>query len=564
VLRERPIDDGLFEDFQRELEALETFRDQYRSFYGFAGMDRDDPDVQRMVEAMAFFSARTRREADRALARHEHRALEQLFPYLLSPMPSMALLAVEGARAMADARTLPAGTEILVTAGDKLTDRSAVTGELSFRTLRALRVRPIDVDGNSVELLRLGDQGWELRFDISSGAPQIDPLNHLDLQINPQGDLVAALRLHHALRRSLRGVSYSFVGARGPERSTKRISFEAPPDDAEVDPFANPIERFRRFLHFPASALALRVPIDSSPAEWTTVKLRFHLDAHWPAGLGIGPRSFLLHATPVINLRREPAEPIPFDGTKARGQVAHPDPSQGWRPRDLVAVYRSAADGLAPLLPETLARSAGQGDCYGVETLGRGLDRQVWLDVDVPGAFEQPTTIVAEAEWYQPAAARLFEADLTAVPASRHIERVRWELARPLQESKDSPLTERRDRLARLLDLSARAEPTAADLAFLIEVLGAADSELFSRVVRNIAELTREDGPDAHSPSGQKQVFVIKVKRLVPALRPAADLLFSRIPELLAVWYDLPAVTVRAEIDGDDEDVQYVYRPKET
>jgi hypothetical protein len=94
-------------------------------------------------------------------------------------------------------------------------------------------------------------------------------------------------------------------------------------------------------------------------------------------------------------------------------------------------------------------------------------------------------------------------------------------------------------------------------------VLGAADSELFSRVVRNIVELERADGPDAHSASGQKKVFVIKVRRLVAALRPAADLLFSRIPELLAVWYDLPAVTVRAAIEGDDEDVEYVYRPKE-
>jgi type VI secretion system protein ImpG len=561
MLRERPIDDGLFQDFQKELEALETFRDQFRSFYGFAGLDRDDPDVQRMVEAMAFFSARTRREADRALGRYEHRALEQLYPYLLSPMPAMALLTLDGTRAMADARTLPAGTEILVNANDPA--RPGVSGELSFRTLRELRVRPIDVDPGSVELIRLGDQGWELRFTVSSGAPQIDPLNHLDLHINPQGDLVAALRLHHALRRSLRGVSYAFVGARALERTTKRISFEAPPDAPEVDPFANPLERFRRFLHFPAAALALRVPIEGSPAEWSVLRLRFHLDARWPAGLGIGPRSFLLHATPMINLRREPAEPIPFDGTKARGQVAHPDPAQGWRPRDLVAVYRSAADGLAPLLPEALGRPGSPGDGYGVETQGRGLSREVWLDVQLPAAFEKPTTIVAEAEWYQPAAARLFEAELTAVPATRHIERVRWEVARPLQESKDSALCERRDRLVRLLDLSSRPTPSAADLSFLVEVLGGADNELFARVLRNIAALEREESPDAHSATGQKQVFVVKVRRLVAALRPAADLLFSRVPELLALWYDLPAVTVRAQIEGDDEDVEYVYRPKE-
>jgi type VI secretion system protein ImpG len=559
MLRHRPIDDGLFQDFQRELEALETFRDQFRSFYGFAGLERDDPDVQRMVEALAFFSARTRREAERALVRHERRALEQLFPYLLSPMPSMALLAVEGARAMSDPRTLPAGTEVLVTAGGD-PDQPGPAGELVYRTLRPLRVRPVDIEPDSLELSRLGAQGWELRLTVSSGAPQIDPLERLELHVNPQGDLVAALRLYHALARSLRGVSYTFTGARLPERTTKRVSFAGQPDAAEVDPFANPIERIRRFLHFPLAALGLRIPIDQSPAEWTSLRLRLHLDPSWPAGLGVTPRSFLLHVTPMINLTRSPAEPIAFDGTRTRAQVAHPDPAKGWRPRDLLAVYRSTAEGLEAVPPASLSR---EGECYGVETSGGNLERELWLDLQLPRAFEQPTTVVAEAEWFQPAAARLFEGTLAAVPASRHIERVRWELVRPLQESLDSPLTERRDRLERLLEMSARSEPSAPDLAFLLDLLGAASNELFSRVVRNIEALEAEEGPDARSPSGQKKVYRVKVRRLPPALRPAADLLFSRVPELLATWYDHPSVTVRVAIEGDDRDVEIAYTAEE-
>jgi type VI secretion system protein ImpG len=550
---------GLFQDFQRELEALEAFRDQFRSFYGFAGLERDDPDVQRMVEALAFFSARTRREAERALERHERRALEQLFPYLLSPMPSMALLAVDGARATSDARTIPAGTEVLVTAGGEPGGRGP-TGELSYRTLRPLRVRPVDVEPASVELRRLGDRGWELRLRVSSAAPQIDPLDQLELHVNPQGDLVAALRLYHALGRCLRGVSYSFPGTRAAERTTRRVSFAPPPDAPGTDPLANPLERFRRFLHFPLAALGLRVPIDASPAEWSALELRFHLDAGWPSGLGVAPRAFLLHVTPMINLVRATAEPVAFDGTRARVEVAHPDPAQGWRPRDLLAVYRAAPGGLVPVPPDSLARD---GESYGVDLAGRALERQLWLDLKLPSAFEQPTTIVAEAEWFQPAAARLFEGTLAAVPASRHIERVRWELVRPLQEALDSPLAGRRDRLERLLELAARAEPSAADLAFVLEMLGAAGNELFSRVVRAIAGLEREAGPDARSGSGQRQVYAVKVRRLPPALRPAADLLFARLPELLSAWYDQPSVAVRVAIEGDDQDVEFAYSTEE-
>src|ERR1044071_10111427 len=82
------IDGALFEDYQRELESLETFRERSRHLYPFAGLERDDPDVQRLLEGLAFFTARTRRAADRALAGYERRALEQAFPHLVTPLPS--------------------------------------------------------------------------------------------------------------------------------------------------------------------------------------------------------------------------------------------------------------------------------------------------------------------------------------------------------------------------------------------------------------------------------------------------------------------------------------------
>src|ERR1044071_9538487 len=62
------LDSALFDDYQRELESLETFRERYRHLYPFAGLDRDDPDVQRLLEGLAFFTARTRRAADRAIS----------------------------------------------------------------------------------------------------------------------------------------------------------------------------------------------------------------------------------------------------------------------------------------------------------------------------------------------------------------------------------------------------------------------------------------------------------------------------------------------------------------
>src|ERR1043165_3872186 len=108
------LDAALFEDYRRELESLETFRDRYRHLYPFAGLDRDDPDVQRLLEGLAFFTARTRRAADRALAGYERRALEQVFPHLVTPLRSMAILPVDPTDRMIEPRPLPAGTEVAV------------------------------------------------------------------------------------------------------------------------------------------------------------------------------------------------------------------------------------------------------------------------------------------------------------------------------------------------------------------------------------------------------------------------------------------------------------------
>src|SRR5688572_33126639 len=84
--------DELFREFLTELQALDDFRSEYATRYEFEGLGRDDQDVRRLMEAMAFYSARARGGAGRAMYRYKVQALEQLFPHLLSPMPAMALL----------------------------------------------------------------------------------------------------------------------------------------------------------------------------------------------------------------------------------------------------------------------------------------------------------------------------------------------------------------------------------------------------------------------------------------------------------------------------------------
>jgi type VI secretion system protein ImpG len=547
---------GLFEDYQRELEMLETFRERYRHLYPFAGLDRDDPDVQRLLEALAFFTARTRRAGDHALAGYERRALEQVFPHLCTPLPSMALLTVEGAERMVESRTLPAGTEVEVSARAEGRARPDETVSILYRTARELVVRPFDLDRSRIELSRLGDDGWELVVPIRSATPRVEAVGAVELSIDPHGDLLAALRLHHALARHIEDVRYSFPGTRQAERRARHVGFA--PGPSEADAFAGPLERFRELLHFPLGALVVRVPVDQTPAEWQRLELRFRLGPTWPRELGVPPGAFLLHAAPLVNLRRELADPAPLDGTKARILVAHPEPALELRPRELLGVYRSSASGLTPLLPEALA--AGDADWYAVETSGRHTGRQVWLDVHAPDAFEARAAVVVDAEWYQPGAGRLLRGPLQARLTARHLEGPRWRVVTPVEDAAESPRAGRRERLGRLLALAGQSDLDGSGLAFLLEMLGAADRELFQRVARAIAGVTIDRQPDATCPSGIRTTLEVQLRRLPLALVPAADLILSRLPALLAAWSGDDPPVVRVRLEGDEEDIVTTYR----
>jgi len=515
--------------------------------------------VQRLLEGLAFFTARTRRAADRALAGYERRALEQVFPHLVTPLPSMALLTVDATERMVEARTLPAGTEVRVSprVAEAKGRPAAMVG---YRTLRELVVRPFDLDRPGIQLTRLGDDGYELVIPIRSANPRVEPVEAIELHLDPHGDLLAALRLHHALAHHLASVRYEFPGTGQPERVVRAPVFTPAPGQA--DAFANPLERFRALIHFPLAALALRFVIDQTPAEWKRLELRLRLRPTWPRELSVPPGVFLLHATPMINLVRALADPVALDGTKVRLEVAHPEPALELRPRELLAVYRSTRAGFAPVLPEALA--GGDDDWYAIEVAGRHVTRQVWLDVHAPGAFEARAAIVVDADWYQPGAGRLLQGPLDARLPARHLEGLRWRVVTPVEDARESPLAGRRDKLGRLLALAGRSELDAAQLGFLLEVLGCADQAVFLRVVRAIASLAVTRRPDARSASGVRTTLDLTLARLPLALVPAADLLFRRLPDLLAAWSGDEPPVVQVHVQGDEDDTTTTYRSEAT
>ncbi|HEY2027916.1 MAG TPA: hypothetical protein VGH20_01795, partial [Myxococcales bacterium] len=52
--------DRIYEEFLGEVASLERFRQRFQARHPHAPLDKEDPDLRRLIEAMAYFSVQTR------------------------------------------------------------------------------------------------------------------------------------------------------------------------------------------------------------------------------------------------------------------------------------------------------------------------------------------------------------------------------------------------------------------------------------------------------------------------------------------------------------------------
>ena len=120
----------------------------------------------------------------------------------------------------------------------------------------------------------------------------------------------------------------------------------------------------------------------------------------WPTELRLTPDAFNLHVVPMVNVRKDMADPIECDGKAERYPLHHPDVGARFVIQRLLAVYKmSDKDGLVPLEPGVVGT---QRESYEVVFDGRDEERRASLALHLPSAFEKPERVAVEALWYQP------------------------------------------------------------------------------------------------------------------------------------------------------------------
>lgn len=152
--------------FQEELTYLrDVGREFSRAHPQLAPMLADtsaDPSVERLLEGVAFLTARVREKLDDELPELIHSIAHLLFPHLLRPLPSACILVLEPHMEMLrEAMVVPRGSEFGATPIDSVTCR--------FRSTADCVLMPWEIERAYAESIPGGRQ--QLRLEMRLAAP---------------------------------------------------------------------------------------------------------------------------------------------------------------------------------------------------------------------------------------------------------------------------------------------------------------------------------------------------------------------------------------------------------
>ncbi len=507
--------------FLEELSALDAFAAR-RESEGALSLGTDDPDVRRILEAQAFFSARTRAAAANATASAVRRIAAGTLDELLTVSP--ASMMVEGVigEERVESTLLPRGT---------LLRAATAEGKVGlFSMMRPLSIVPIDVTG-----ARIVEQNRRLFARIRLRARRSwKNAASLSFYVRRLDDYRASLALHDALERNLVR-AYAVVGTDGPEINC-RVSFGAPrASTLEDGDDRGSLGRIRSFFHLPEQELFMNLDVPPTRAAWDTLDVYIELDEGFPTSLSITNDTFRLHVVPVENAWVDFAEPILWDGTRTTAPVRSPFPLlEGVEASGVRGVYKAADKGLVPMLPAALARG---GDTYEIEE----EDGETRLRLSIDNAFEKPCKVLAEARFSQPVLWSASPGRLTLGLQTRHLPGVSFRLVGTMRAPAASPLAEDPARCLDVLSLRMRPSLARRDLAGMLEILGASGDGAYRGFASLVDELESREAPDpARRAGGIRRVYRLAVRQRSPEEAPLVRRLSAQIASLLDTWTEEP------------------------
>lgn len=530
-------------DFLRELAALDEYLARRRGREHV--VEAEDPDVRRLMESLAFFSARTREVASLELRAAVEHLTHGLLDDFVGPQPARVLVRAEPTPRLTEPALLPRGTRVRL---------DTLDGDVGlFSTMRALTVRPLELDRAE---LQLRGTGFRVLLRLRAFGPTAHVDEPLRLHIDHLGDYLRSRQLFAHFERHLQRVGVVYgdppapsmageacgmrLGAGAPDgRADTRAAFI---DTLRAQHGAGSISRVREFLHFPVKDLTLDIELARPSRAWRQAWLCLDFDA-WPEGQVVHKDMFRLFVVPIENLFSEPAKPIRCDGTQARYPILP------WRVEDDVAfhsvveVQQELATGVDLILPSYLADGEESWDLELPDA-----DTAPQLRLRLPGAFSAPRMVMVRARWYQPSFDVLALGKLEASLQSRHVEGVSLRVQGSLASHRASPLSG--DPKAMLHTLSRRSKRVLSreDIIKVMAVLGADARSHHGAAVHELRHIEVFDEPASvrATGGGLRHVYRVRLAEVDAEQRGLVDDYLRCLGELLDAWSSNP-VAIRVD-----------------
>ena len=320
------MDPRLLGYYNRELQHLREmggeFAHEFPKIAGRLGVETlecSDPYVERLLESFAFLTARVQLKIDAEFPRFSQHLLQMVYPHLLAPTPSMAVLELQpnlSEGALADGFRVPRGAVLR-----SLVGRGAETA-CEYRTAHDVTLWPLELVGaeytsfladlGSLRLPGKGKAALRLRLRAAAGL-NMDRLALADLPVFLRGGDEIAMRLYELLM----GHTVALVARSGhsgqpgaqviADAGVSPLGFD---DEQALLPYGprsfQGYRLLREYFAFPSrylfanlSGLAEAVRRCASPE----LEIIAVFDAQDPRlEKAVGPSQFALFCTPAVNL----------------------------------------------------------------------------------------------------------------------------------------------------------------------------------------------------------------------------------------------------------------------
>ena len=299
--------------YQTELELLQELASEFAMANPalaplLDGSNRTDPDVERLLEAMAFQNAMLRRKLDGDFPELINKLTQLILPHYLRPLPATTIIGFTLPAHGGQSATIPAGT---------LLSSAAVDGTAChFTTCTELELQPLEITDAS--FIQHPGPGGEIRLSLELHGLELANWQPGCVRLFLAGEHAPASELYLLLSRHVTRIVLTAVDGGAacvlPATCLRPAGFD---EDEELLPYpSHAFSGYRllqeyfstpeKFLFFDLEGWE-RWQQRGAGAQFT---ISFELDS-LPAGpLRIRRDSFALHAVPAANLFSHQADPI--------------------------------------------------------------------------------------------------------------------------------------------------------------------------------------------------------------------------------------------------------------